>query len=216
MGALTAVHILSAATAITQFLTLIRTCPNAAAITLLIQSINVWLAYYPSLQTVLGGYSPSVVAFIHEQFYVFAHAMLDAITATFCSFFGLSWTGAEVSHTHLTNEFPRLCALYQFHSDPENLLAQMRDLHARIIARQSSDIPQGAAASSRDTLTDLVIRLDRYIVALCEFLSANLEHSVLHVTSTGNSNTVAKLGREPGGPLPSQPASVTPSRRPIP
>ena len=183
VGALTAVHTSRAATAITQFLTLIRTCPDAAAITLLIQSINVWLAYYPSLQTVLGGYSPSVVAFIHEQFYVFAHAMLDAITATFCSFFGLSWTGAEVSHTHLTNEFPRLCALYQFHGAPQNLLAQMRDLHARIIARQSSDIPQGAAASSRDTLTDLVICLDRYIVALCEFLSANLERSVLHVTS---------------------------------
>ena len=183
MGALTAVHISCAATAIAQFLTLIRTCPNAAAITLLTQSINVWLTYYPSLQTVLGGYSPSIVAFIHEQFYVFAHAMLDAITATFCSFFGLSWTGAEVSHTHLTNEFPRLCALYQFYGDPQNLLAQMRDLHARIITRRSSDIPQGVAASSRDTLTDLVIHLDHYIVAMCEFLGANLEHSVLHVTS---------------------------------
>jgi hypothetical protein len=28
-----------------------------------------------------------------------------------------------------------------------------------------------------------VISLDSYIVAICEFLSANLEHSVLHLTS---------------------------------
>jgi hypothetical protein len=173
---------LRAAAAIAQFLTLIRAYPNAAAITLLTQSINVWLAYYPSLQTVLGGYSPSIVAFIHEQFYTFAHTVLDAITATFCSFFGLPWTGAEVSHTHLTNEFPRLCTLYRFHGNPQSLLTQMRDLHARIITRQSPDTPQGAAYSSRDILTDLVIRLDRYIVAMCEFLSANLEHSVLHLT----------------------------------
>jgi len=172
-----------AAAAIAQFLTLIRTCPNAAAITLLTQSINVWLAYYPILQTVLGGYSPSIVAFIHEQFYAFASTVLDAITATFCRFFGLPWTGAEVAHTHLTKEFPRLCALYRFHGDPQNLLTQMRDLHARVITHQSTDIPRGAAANSRDTLTDLVIRLDRYIVTMCEFLGANLAHSVLHLTS---------------------------------
>jgi hypothetical protein len=73
--------------------------------------------------------------------------------------------------------------MYQFHGDPQGLLTQMRDLHARIITRQSTDTPQGAAASSRDTLTDLVIRLDRYIVAICEFLGANLEHSVLHFAS---------------------------------
>ena len=171
-----------AAAAITQLLTLIRACPNAAAITLLTQSINVWLAYYPILQTVLGGYSPSIVAFIHEQFYAFAHAVLDAITATFCGFFGLPWTGAEVSHTRLTTAFPRLYTRSQFHGDPQKLLTQMRDLHIRIIDRQSPDTPQGAAASSRDTLTDLVIRLDSYIVAMCKFLGANLEHSVLHLT----------------------------------
>ena len=173
---------LRAAAAIAQFLTLIRAYPNAAAITLLTQSINVWLAYYPSLQTVLGGYSPSIVAFIHRQFYAFALAVLDAITATFCDFFGLSWAGAEVSHVHLTNEFPHLCMMYRFHGNPQSLLTQMRDLHARIITRQSPDTPQGAAYSSRDILTDLVIRLDRYIVAMCEFLGANLEHSVLHRT----------------------------------
>src|SRR5215510_5595460 len=102
MGALTTMDTLRATAAITQFLTLIRACPNAAAIILLTQSINVWLAYYPILQTVLGGYSPSIVMFIHEQFYAFAYTVLDAITATFCSFFGLPWTGAKVSHTHLT------------------------------------------------------------------------------------------------------------------
>jgi hypothetical protein len=174
---------LRAAAAIAQFLTLIRTYPNAAAITLLTQSLNVWLAYYPILQTVFGGYSPSVVTFIHEQFYAFALAVLDAITATFCDFFGLPWRGAEISHTHLTNEFPRLCTRYRFHGDPQHLLTQMRDLHVRIIARQSPDTPPGAAYSSRDILTDLVIRLDRYIVAMCEFLGANLEHSVLRFTS---------------------------------
>jgi len=172
-----------AAAAIAQFLTLIRACPNAVAITRLTQSINVWLAYYPILQTVLGGYSPSIVAFIHERFYAFALTVLDAITATFCSFLGLPWTGAEISHTHLTYEFPRLCTMYRFHGDHQNLLTQMRDLHARIIARQSPDTPQGTAANPRDTLTDLVIRLDRYIVAMCEFLGANLERSVLHLTS---------------------------------
>jgi hypothetical protein len=183
MGALTAMDTLRAATAIAQLLTLIRTCPNVAAVSLLTQSINVWLAYYPLLQTVLGGYSPSIVAFIHEQFYTFAHTVLDAITATFCGFFGLHWTGAKVSHTHLTNAFPSLCTMYQFHGDPQNLFTQMRDLHARIIARQSIGTPQDTAASSRDTLTDLMIRLDRYIVAMCKFLGANLEHSVLHFTS---------------------------------
>lgn len=183
MGALTAMDTPRAAAAIAQFLSLIRTCPNAAAVTPLTQSINVWLAYYPSLQTVLGGYSPSIIAFIQGQFYAFARAILDAITATFCGFFGLPWTGTEVSHAHLTNEFPRLCAMYHFHGDPHGLLTQMRDLHACIIARQNTNTPQSAATSSRDTLTDLLIRLDRYIVAICEFLSANLEHSVLHVTS---------------------------------
>jgi len=183
MGALTVMDTPRAAAAIAQLLTLIRTCPNAAAITLLTQSITVWLAYYPLLQTVLGGYNPSIVAFIHEQFYAFALAVLDAITATFCGFFGLPWTGAEVSHTHLTKAFPRLCTMYQFHGDPQNLFTQMHDLHARIIARQSPNTPQGTAASSRDILTDLVIRLDRYIVAMCKFLGANLEHSVLHFTS---------------------------------
>ena len=172
-----------AAAAITQLLTLIRTCPNAAAIALLTQSINVWLAYYPLLQTVLGGYSPSIVAFIHEQFYAFAHTVLDAITATFCGFFGLPWTGAKVSHTHLTNVFPSLYTMYQFHGDPQNLFTQMCDLHIRIIARQSIGTPQDTAASSRDTIADLVIRLDRYIVAMCKFLGANLEYSVLHFTS---------------------------------
>ena len=176
-------NVLRAAAAIAQFLTLIRACPNTAAITLLTRSINVWLAYYPILQTVLGGYSPSIVAFIHEQFYAFTIAVLDAITATFCSFFGLSWTGAEVSHTHLTSEFPRLCTTYRFYGDPQNLLTQMRDLHARVTAYQSGGTPQGAARSSRDTLTDLVMRLDHYIVAMCEFLGANLEHSVFHLTS---------------------------------
>jgi len=183
MDALTAMNTLRATAAIAHFLALIRACPNAAAVALLTQSINVWLAYYPSLQTVLGGYSPSIITFIHGQFYAFARAMLDAITATFCGFLGLSWTGAQVSHTHLTNEFPRLCALYHFHGDPHGLLIQMRDLHARIIVRQSPDTPQNAATNSRDTLTDLVICLDRYIVAVCEFLSANLEHSVLHVNA---------------------------------
>jgi hypothetical protein len=172
-----------AAAAITQLLTLIRACSNVAAITLLTQSINVWLAYYPLLQTVLGGYSPSIVAFIHEQFYAFAHAMLNAITATFCDFFGLPWTGSEISHTYLPKAFPRLCTTYQFHGDPQNLFVQMRDLHTRIIARQSPDTPQGAAASPRDNLIDLTMRLDRYIVAMCKFLGANLEHSVLHATS---------------------------------
>jgi hypothetical protein len=176
-------YIPRAAAAIAQLLTLIRTCPNAAAITRLTQSINVWLAYYPLLQTVLGGYSPSIVTFIHEQFYTFAHAVLDAMTATFCGFFGLPWTGAEISHTHLTNEFPHLCTIGRFHGDPQNLLTQMRDLHARIIARQPSGAPQGATYSSRDTLTDLVTRLDRYIVAMCEFLAANLANSALHFTS---------------------------------
>jgi hypothetical protein len=174
---------LRAATTITQFLTLIRAYPNTAAITLLTQSINVWLAYYPVLQTVLGGYSPSIVAFIHEQFYAFTLAVLDAITATFCGFFGIPWTGAEVSHTHLTSEFPRLCTTYRFNGDPQSLLTQMRDLHTRVTAYQSGDTPQGVASSSRDTLTDLVMRLDHYIVAMCEFLGANLEHSVLRGTS---------------------------------
>jgi len=183
MGALTAMDTLRAATAIAQLLTLIRTCPNVAAVSLLTQSINVWLAYYPLLQTVLGGYSPSIVAFIHEQFYAFAHTVLDAITATFCGFFGLSWAGAEISHTHLTNTFPHLCTMYQFHGDHQNLFTQMRDLHTRIIARQGTDTLQGATASARGTLTDLVIRLDRYIIAMCKFLGANLEHSVLHVIS---------------------------------
>jgi hypothetical protein len=172
---------LRAAAAIAQFLTLIRACSNTAAITLLTQSINVWLAYYPILQTVRGGYSPSIVTFIHAQFYAFTLAMLDAITATFCGFFGISWTGTEVSHTHLTNEFPRLCTMYQFHGDPQNLLTQMRDLHARLTTYQSGDTPQGAADSFRATLADLVIRLDHYIVAMCEFLGANIEHSVLHL-----------------------------------
>src|SRR4029453_7718623 len=103
-----------AAAAIAQLLTLIRTCPNAAAIALLTQSINVWLPHFSLLQPVLGGYSPSIVAFIHEQFYAFAHAVLDAITATFCGFFGLPWTGAKGSHTHLTNAFPLLCTMYNF------------------------------------------------------------------------------------------------------
>ena len=174
---------LRAAAAIAQFLTLIRACPNTAAITLLTQSINVWLAYYPILQTVLGGYSPSIVAFIHEQFYAFTLAVLDAITATFCGFFGLPWTGAEVSHTHLTNEFPRLCTMYRFHGDPQNLLTQMRDLHARVTAYQSGDTPQGAAAAPETPSLISCIRLDHYIVAMCEFLGANLEHSVLHLTS---------------------------------
>src|SRR5262245_40199635 len=102
MSALTAMDSPRAAAAIAQFLTLIRTCSNVAAVTLLTQSINEWLAYYPLLQTVRGGYSPSIVAFIHEQFYAFAHTMLNAITATFCGFFGLPWTGAEISHTYLT------------------------------------------------------------------------------------------------------------------
>src|SRR5262245_52691847 len=162
-------YTLRAAITITQFLTLIRTCPNAAAIPRLAQSINVWLAYYPSLQTVLGGYSPSVVAFIHEQFYAFARAVLDGIAATFCSFFGLSWIGVEVSHTHLTHEFSHLCTIHQFHGDPQNLLTQMRDLHARIIARQSPDTPYIAAYNSKDTLADLMLGLDHYIVAMCEF-----------------------------------------------
>jgi hypothetical protein len=182
MDMLTAMDALRAAAAIAQFLTLIRTCPNTAAITLLTQSINVWLAYYPILQTVLGGYSPSIVTFIREQFYVFTRTMLDAITATFCGFFGLPWTGPEVSHAHLTREFPRLCTAYRFHGDPQGLLAQMRDLHARI-TYQSGDPLQGAVDNSRDTLINLVLRLDHYIVAMCEFLSANLEHSVLHSTS---------------------------------
>jgi hypothetical protein len=180
-GALTAMDALRAAAAMAQFLTLIRTCPNTAAVTMLTQSINVWLAYYPLLQTVLGGYSPSIVTFIHAEFYAFTLAMLDAITATFCGFFGLPWTGKGVSHTHLTNEFPRLCATYQFRGDSQNLLTQMRDLRARI-PYQSADTLQGVAHSSGDTLTELVRRLDHYIVAMCEFLSANLEHSVLHLT----------------------------------
>jgi hypothetical protein len=181
MGALIAMDTLRATAAIAQFLTLIRAYPNAAAVTLLTQSINVWLAYYPSLQTVLGGYSPSIITFIHGQFYAFACALLDAITATFCGFLGLPWTGAEVSHAHLTHEFPRLCAMYQFHGDPHGLLSQMRDLQARIIARQSPDTLQDAAPNARDTLTDLVLCLDRYIIAICEFLGANLERSVLRI-----------------------------------
>jgi hypothetical protein len=181
-GALTAMDALRAAAAITQLLTLICTCPNAAAITLLTQSINAWLAYYPLLQTVRGGYSPSIVTFIYTQFYAFALAMLDAMTATFCSFFGLPWTEAEISHAHLTNEFPRLCTMYRFHGDPQSLLTQMRDLHTRVTAYQSGDMPQAVTDSSRAILADLVIRLDHYIVALCDFLGANIEHSVLHLT----------------------------------
>src|SRR5262245_49824804 len=137
-----------ATAAIAQLLTLVRTYPNVAAVTRLTQSINVWLAYYPLLQTVLGGYRPSIVAFIHHQFYVFAHAVLDAIAATFCGFFGLPWTGAELSHIYLTNAFPRLCTMYQFHGDPQNLFTQMHDLHTRIIARQNTAPPQGATTSS--------------------------------------------------------------------
>jgi hypothetical protein len=168
-----------ARTAITQLLALIHTCPNASAVALLAQSIHVWLAYYPSLQTVLGGYSPAIVAFIHEEFYAFAHLVLDGIATTFWGFFGVPWSGVIVSHAHLTREFPRFCALYRFQGDLEDLAARMQDLHARLRARESVDASQGAYAHSHDTLLDLFTRLDEYIVAMCRFLAVNLALSVL-------------------------------------
>ena len=77
-----------ARTAITQLLALIHTCPNAQAGTLLTQSIHLWLAYYPSLQTGTGGYSPAIVALMYDEFDAFAHLLLDGIAATFWGFFG--------------------------------------------------------------------------------------------------------------------------------
>jgi hypothetical protein len=171
-----------ARTAIAQLLALIHTCPNAQAVTLLVRSIHVWLAYYPSLQTVLGGYSPAIVAFMHDEFYAFARLVLDGMAATFWSFFGLSWSGVAVSHTHLTQEFPRFCATYRFQGDTADLAARMHDLHARIIARESADASQDAFTRSRDTRIDLFTCLDQYIVAMCVFLTANLVHSVLSST----------------------------------
>ena len=168
-----------ARTAIAQLLALIHTCPNAQAVTLLAQSIHVWLAYYPTLQTVLGGYSPAIVAFMHDEFFAFARLVLDGMAATFWSFFGLPRSGIEVSHTHLTREFPHFCATYRFQGETADLAARMHDLHARIIARASADASQGSLTRSRDTLIDLFTCLDQYIVAMCVFLTANLAHSVL-------------------------------------
>jgi hypothetical protein len=170
---------LRAPTAIAQLVTVISASPHTQTVTRLVHSIQTCLAYYPSLQSVLGGYSPSIVAFISTQFYVFATVVLDGIAVTFWAFFALPSTETSMSHAQLTSVFPRLCRVYPWQGDTDDLAARMRDLDARIIAR-SVEAPQGAAPHSQETFIDLVLRLDAYIVVMCGFLEANLAHSILH------------------------------------
>jgi hypothetical protein len=58
-----------------------------------------------------------------------------------------------------------------------DLAAQMRELEARIIARRVDEL-QRPTASPRDTVRDLLLRLDQYIVAMIALWETNLEQSV--------------------------------------
>src|SRR5215470_16444235 len=96
---------------VAQFLTRLQDCADADAYMRLRQSIEMWLSYYRYLQMTPGrSYSPYVIEHIRTSFYPFAQAVLDHFTATFCAFFEFSWQPVEMTHTHLTRTFTRLCA----------------------------------------------------------------------------------------------------------
>jgi hypothetical protein len=168
---------LHAPTAMTHFLRLIHACPNTQAVTALVRSIYSWLSYYPYLHTVVGGFGATVAGVIGEPWYALATVVLNGVAVTFYAVFGLPVPVTTRVHSHLTGEFPHLCVVYRLQGATADLAAQMRDLDARIIARRV-DESQRLTASPRDTVLDLLLRLDQYIVAMIALWETNLEQSV--------------------------------------
>jgi hypothetical protein len=157
-----------------QFIAAIRTRPTASTHTALHQSLNAWLTYYRYLHFVIEEFRLSVPEFLREQFYPFAHTVLDHLAETFCYFFGLPMSCAEMSHTRLMHAFRVICTEKGLQGDINALHALMRDLHTRIILHRISGTPM----PMHDNLTDLLTCLDQYIVALLTFLAQNIEQSV--------------------------------------
>ena len=67
--------------------------------------------YYPSLQTALGGTAPLSWCFSRTSFMPLPPSCSTGPLTPFGTSW-LPWTGEEVSHTHLTPEFPRLYPVY--------------------------------------------------------------------------------------------------------
>jgi hypothetical protein len=168
---------LHAPTAMTHFLRLIHAYPHTQAVTALVRSIYSWLSYYPYLYTVVGGFGAVVAGFVGEPWYALATVVLNGVAVTFYAVFGLPVPVPTRAHLQLTREFPQLCVVYRLQGETADLAAQMRDLEARIIARRV-DESQRPTASPRDTVLDLLLRLDQYIVAMIALWEANLEQSV--------------------------------------
>jgi hypothetical protein len=168
---------LRAPAAMTHFLRLIYARPNTQAVTALVRSIYSWLSYYPYLHTVVGGLSAVVAGVVGEQWYALATIVLNGVAVTCYAVFGWPVPVTTRAHSQLTREFPHLCEVYRLQGETADLAARMRDLEARIIARRV-DESQRTTASPRDTVMDLLWRLDQYIVAMIALWETNLAQSV--------------------------------------
>jgi len=180
------------------FLTAMHARADAEAYKRLRQSIETWLSYHRYLRMTLGrSSSPYVVEFIRTSFYPFAQAVLDHCTATFCTFFELSWQHVEMTHTHLTRTFAHLCAEHRLQGDTAKLHAAMHELHARIVAQRTDDracsVPcsrdDAVALTPHEDFNAILTLLDQYIVALLRFFEQNLEHSILQSSMQSNART---------------------------
>ena len=188
----------SIATHLAQFYAATGAQPPAGTSTPLHQSINAWLSYYRCLPMVIGVSTPTTVTLMRETFYPFAYATLDHLAATFCLFFALPWSRAEMNHTRLTRLFPALCMDYRLHGETDALSASMRDLHDRIIASHASH------EALPDELIAFLHAIERYIVAMLRFFAHNRAQSIYrsHTSPEQAEPVVALQGFDSNGRVP--------------
>jgi hypothetical protein len=152
---------------IESFLATVQSATEAQGSCAVQQSIAEWLAYYRWLRPISRGRPLATELDQRALFVLFAQATLDGIAATFCCFFRLPWTRAEVSHRRLTAAFPALCLALKLQGETEEVYARLCDLHIRL------QVPGPVGKVGHGTLHDIMTAIDAYIHGLGQLFACN-------------------------------------------
>jgi len=116
-----------------------------------------------------------------RSFYVFATFLLDEIAYAFVQYFALPWSRVEATHAHLTQHFHRLCAQHALVIPHADMGPLMRDLTTRLDDHPTT-IDESGHESVSHHLSDMIPRIEQYIVAMIEVFAVNMGQSVFRST----------------------------------
>ena len=115
----------------------------------------------------------------YGSFYIFAIGLLDSMADVWQCYFGLGWPRSEITHAHLTRDFPVLCRDKGLVLTPTALPRLMRELHADLVASPSR-LTALVDEHPEAHLIAVSTAINVYIAAMMQFFARNEEHSVLY------------------------------------